>query len=128
MDIKTLIAVATGKIPHNYRSGLCPDELQPDSRDPDCPACKILTDAAAEHDEMERRLNALKKRCYIFSESHLRGYRLIIGFNTLDDVQGAHQQIIRGASYQAQAGHIMTPREHICGEFLDSEQTPKGMK
>ena len=56
MDIKTLIAVATGKIPHNYRSGLCPDELQPDSRDPDCPACKILTEAAAEYDEMERRL------------------------------------------------------------------------
>ena len=56
MDIKTLIAVATGKIPHNYRSGLCPDELQPDSRDPDCPACKILIEAAADHDEMERRL------------------------------------------------------------------------
>ena len=56
MDIKTLIAVATGKIPHDYRSGLCPDELQPDSRDPDCPACKILTDAAAEYDEMERRM------------------------------------------------------------------------
>ena len=56
MDIKTLIAVATGKIPHNYRSGICPDELQPDSRDPDCPACKILTDAAAEHEAMERRL------------------------------------------------------------------------
>ena len=37
MEIKTLIAVATGKIPHNYRSGLCTDELQPDSRDPDCP-------------------------------------------------------------------------------------------
>ena len=95
MDIKTLIAVATGKIPHNYRSGLCPDELQPDSRDPDCPACKILIEAAADHDEMERRLNALKKRCYIFSESHLSGYRLIIGFNTLDDVQGAHQQIVK---------------------------------
>ena len=47
MDIKNLIAVATGKIPHNYRSGLCPDELQPDSRDPDCPACKILTEAEA---------------------------------------------------------------------------------
>ena len=47
MDIKTLIAVATGKIPHNYRSGLCPNELQPDSRDPDCPACKILTEAEA---------------------------------------------------------------------------------
>ena len=50
MDIKTLIAVATGKIPHNYRSGLCPDELQPASRDPDCPACKILIEA--EHDKI----------------------------------------------------------------------------
>ena len=47
MDIKTLIAVATGKIPHNYRSGLCPDEIKPDSRNPDCPACKILTEAEA---------------------------------------------------------------------------------
>ena len=56
MDIKTLIAVATGKIPHNYRSGICPDELQPDSRDPDCPACKILIEAATEHDAMGCRL------------------------------------------------------------------------
>lgn len=62
MDIKKLIAVATGKIPHNYRSGLCPDELQPDSRDPDCPACKILTDAAAEHDDLERRLREAEAR------------------------------------------------------------------
>ena len=62
MDIKKLIAVATGKIPHNYRSGLCPDELQPDSRDPDCPACKILTEAAAEHDDMERRLREAEAR------------------------------------------------------------------
>lgn len=45
MDIKTLIAVATGKIPHNYRNGLCPDEPQPESRDQDCQACKILTEA-----------------------------------------------------------------------------------
>lgn len=95
MDIKKLIAVATGEI-HHINNGLCPDfQTSPDSRDPDCPACKILTEAAAEHDEMERRLNALKKRCYIFSESHLSGYRLIIGFNTLDDVQGAHQQIVK---------------------------------
>ena len=62
MDIKTLIAASTGKIPHNYRSGLCPDELQPDSRDPDCPACKILIEAAAEHDEMERRLREAEGR------------------------------------------------------------------
>ncbi len=32
---------------------------------------------------------------YILSESHLSGYRLILGFNTLDDVQGAHQQIVK---------------------------------
>ena len=53
MDIKTLIAVATGKIPHNYRSGICPDELQPDSRNPDCPACKILIEAEGRVAEME---------------------------------------------------------------------------
>ena len=56
MDIKTLIAVATGEIPHNYRNGLCPDELQPESRDQDCQACKILIEAATEHGAMEHRL------------------------------------------------------------------------
>ena len=72
MDIKTLIAVATGKIPHNYRSGICPDELQPDSRDPDCPACKILIEAehdkigrpAAYIEEMERELRAAEIRLH----------------------------------------------------------------
>ena len=58
MDIKTLIAVATGKIPHNYRSGLCPDELQPDSRDPDCPACKILI-----YMEEQERKGKQRERC-----------------------------------------------------------------
>lgn len=32
----------------------------------------------------------LEKRCYTMSESHLSGYRLIIGFETLDDLQAAH--------------------------------------
>ena len=68
MDIKTLISVASGKIPHNYRSGLCPDELQPDSRDPDCPACKILTEAEAEHDEMERRLRDAEARVTVTTD------------------------------------------------------------
>ena len=62
MDIKKLIAVATGKIPHNYRNGLCPDELQPESRDQDCQACKILIEAATEHDAMERRLREAEAR------------------------------------------------------------------
>ena len=56
MDIKTLIAVATGEI-HHINNGLCPDfQTSPNSRDDECPACKILTDAAAEHDDLERRL------------------------------------------------------------------------
>ena len=62
MDIKTLIAVATGKIPHNYRNGLCPDELQPESRDQDCQACKILIEAATEHGAMEHRLREAEAR------------------------------------------------------------------
>ena len=68
MDIKTLIAVATGKIPHNYRSGLCPDELQPDSRDPDCPACKILTEAEA-REEREKQEPALYVQVNHFAQA-----------------------------------------------------------
>ena len=48
MDIKTLIAVATGEIEHTC-DGLCPDRIEGfDSRDPDC---KILIEA--EGREME---------------------------------------------------------------------------
>ena len=66
MDIKKLIAeliaVATGEIDHTGNV-LCPDPIEGfDSRDPDCPACKILTDAAAEYDEMERRLREAEAR------------------------------------------------------------------
>ena len=50
---KKLIAVATGEIKH-AGNGLCPDPIEGfDSRDPDCPACKILIEAAA---ELERRM------------------------------------------------------------------------
>ena len=54
-----------------------------------------LADAERERDEL---LNALKKRCYIFGESHLSGYRLILGFNTLADVEEAHQQIVKSSA------------------------------
>ena len=57
MDIKKLIAeliaVATGEIDHTG-DGLCPDRIESfDSRDPDCPACKILTEAEARVAELE---------------------------------------------------------------------------
>ena len=66
MDIKKLIAeliaVATGEIDHTG-DGLCPDRIEGfDSRDPDCPACKILIEAAAEHDDLERRLREAEAR------------------------------------------------------------------
>ena len=35
----------------------------------------------------------LAKRCYVMSESHLSGARVIIGFNTLQDASEAHQWI-----------------------------------
>lgn len=34
--------------------------------------------------------SALATRCYIMSEPHLSGYRLVIGFNNLQDVGAAH--------------------------------------
>ena len=64
MDIKKLIAVATGEI-HHINNGLRPDfQTSPDSRDDECPACKILTDAAAEHDDLERRLREAEGRLH----------------------------------------------------------------
>lgn len=32
---------------------------------------------------------------------------------------------VQGTSFPVPTGHIMTNREHICGEFFDSEMPPK---
>lgn len=37
-----------------------------------------------------RVINPLGKRCYVISENHLSGYRLIIGFNSAADRDAAH--------------------------------------
>ena len=37
----------------------------------------------------------LDKRGYVMSEPHLSGYRLVIGFGTLADVQAAHEYIAK---------------------------------
>lgn len=37
--------------------------------------------------------NPLSKRCYTMSESHLSGYRLIVGFESLGDAQAAHSWV-----------------------------------
>ena len=38
----------------------------------------------------EQQPNPFSKRCYTMSESHLSGYRLIVGFEHLEDAQDAH--------------------------------------
>lgn len=39
--------------------------------------------------------NPLLKRCYTMSESHLSGYRVVIGFERLEDAQDAHEYIAK---------------------------------
>jgi hypothetical protein len=36
---------------------------------------------------------ALSRRCYTMSGPHLSGWRLIIGFNTLEEAQAAHTAV-----------------------------------
>jgi hypothetical protein len=38
-------------------------------------------------------LSHLQKACYVMSEKHLSGYRLVLGFETLADAQAAHEAI-----------------------------------
>ena len=40
--------------------------------------------------------NPLSRRCYLMSEAHMSGYRLIVGFENLEDLQAAHAYIARG--------------------------------
>jgi hypothetical protein len=47
---------------------------------------------------------AMAKRVYVKSESHLSGYRLVIGFETLDTVQNAHSELVQGDQYIAGTG------------------------
>ena len=39
--------------------------------------------------------NPFASRCYTMSESHLSGYRLIVGFEKLEDAQDAHEWVAR---------------------------------
>lgn len=39
--------------------------------------------------------NPLLKRCYTMSEHHLSGYRVVIGFERLEDAQDAHEYIAK---------------------------------
>ena len=38
--------------------------------------------------------NPLEKRCYVMSEKHLSGYRLIVGFDSAADCDAAHDFVL----------------------------------
>jgi len=52
--------------------------------------------------------NPLLKRCYTMSEPHLSGYRVVIGFERLEDAQDAHEYIakLQAKLQPAQAGEL----------------------
>lgn len=37
---------------------------------------------------------ALSKRCYVMSEPHLSGWWLVIGFESMEDVNEAHRAVV----------------------------------
>jgi hypothetical protein len=41
----------------------------------------------------QRQSDPLRKASYVLSESHLSGYRLVLGFETLAEVQAAHNAL-----------------------------------
>lgn len=46
----------------------------------------------------EDQLNPLVKHAYACSEPHLSGYRLVIGFETLEQAQAAHRYVAKLAN------------------------------
>ena len=43
----------------------------------------------------DREITPLERRCYLISETHLSGCRLLIGFESLDDCHNAHDFLLR---------------------------------
>lgn len=50
---------------------------------------------AGEKQASQPEINPLARRCYLMSEAHLSGYRLIVGFESLDDLQDAQEFLAR---------------------------------
>lgn len=82
--IEALQFYADGK---HYQEGRGWDS-QPTVEDGDM-ARQALADLQAQQAPLVAK-NPLSKRCYAMSEAHLNGYRLVLGFNTLEDLDAAH--------------------------------------
>lgn len=68
--------------------------------------------------------NPLLKRCYTMSEPHLSGYRVVIGFERMEDAQDAHEYIAKLQATQepAQAGELPDERAAFEAEMRCSEE------
>ena len=51
----------------------------------------------------EAQVSALQAACYVASEPHLSGYRVILGFDTLNAAQDAHEALARARASQPPA-------------------------
>ena len=71
-----------------------------------------MTDATPQAALLMSAQNPLLKRCYTMSESHLSGYRVVIGFERLEDAQDAHEYIakLQAAQEPVQAGELPDER------------------
>lgn len=62
-------------------------------------------DAAWERDELRKDADALGIHAFASSDKHLSGYRLTLGFDTLEQVQAAHQAVVNfGKALRARNG------------------------
>lgn len=52
----------------------------------------------------EQQQNPFARQCYTMSEPHLSGYRLIVGFASLYDVDAAHTFVTNGITAKAEGG------------------------
>lgn len=48
-----------------------------------------------ESGQKPEKQNPLSRRCYLTSEAHMSGYRLIVGFDRLEDLDAAHSFLAR---------------------------------
>lgn len=88
-----LLAIATGRIEHDY-NGECPHTFNDfKARDQSCPACQIISTEEALQASQVQLIAALNKRCYMFSEKHLSGYRIVLGFEALGDADEVIDQL-----------------------------------
>lgn len=68
---------------HIYQ-GFCPDELQPNSRDPNCPACQVETERKHLRAEVTR-LTAENERLTATNKSLMAELREERGYISFDD-------------------------------------------